>query len=266
MKCLFFLYGEKRTFETARKFWNILDIPNLDIVIHTPDTTSDYLGSTDFQNVTENDFNILGNPKVFLHNRNDFKKEINRSTHYSWKFLSKYLNQSNVFYDFIFVCRLDSTFYVEDWESISKNKENRIFLTGRAKGNDFIQDHVFFGNYNVIKNFVDNFPIIGIDDNPHYQMCRYIENNFEEKDWYNFHSIHIRNNMVRYFELYIDKYKKIKNIDANYLNFIKNIFCEKYEYKLDIEYKKSYRKDWIKDYQFEDNELEKMFLEFSQNL
>jgi hypothetical protein len=67
MKCLYFLYGEKRTFETARKFWNILDIPNLDIVIHTPNTTSDYLGSSNFESVTEKDFDVLGNPKVFLY-------------------------------------------------------------------------------------------------------------------------------------------------------------------------------------------------------
>ena len=91
MKCLYFLYGEKRTFETARKFWNILDIPNLDIVIHTPNTTSEYLGSSNFESVTEEDFNTLNNPKVFLYDRKDFSNTDNHVLHYSFRFLSKSL-------------------------------------------------------------------------------------------------------------------------------------------------------------------------------
>ena len=71
--------------------------------------------------------------------------------------------------------------------------------------------------------------------------------------------------MVKYFEKYFNVHGKLKEIDTEYFNFIKN-FKSKYEYKLDIEYKKKYIIDWVKDYKFTDNELNEMFLEFSKNI
>jgi len=267
MKCLFFLYGEKRTFETARKFWNIFDIPNLDIVIHTPNTTSDCLGSLEFEPVTEKDFDVLGNPKVFLYDRNiNYRKEtFDRTCHFSWRFLSQYLNEINKTYDYIFVGRLDSSFYVEDYSKLELEENKKyLFPLAEAKGNSFIKDHAFFGSYDVIKKFVDNLPPNPFwEPDTHTSMCRYIESNFEEYEWKIFESQHIRPNMIRYFELYLDRYGKLKNSDKNYHNFLK-IFYKKFEYKLDIEYKKGYRKDWIQDYKFEENELENMFKEFLQ--
>lgn len=265
MKCLFFLYGEKRTFETARKFWNILDIPNLDIVIHTPNTTSDYLDSEDFKPVSEKDFDVLGTPKVFLHDRNDYLKTDTRTPHFSYRFLSEYL-KDNV-YDYVFIGRLDSSLYIENWKDILRNKEDYLFTLQEATGRTFIQEHSFFGSYNSIKKFVDNLPNkeYWSDDDPHYKMCRYIEKNFTEKQSKNYKSIHIRFNMIRYFEKYYEKFGNLKNIDNQYTNFI-NEFKNNYEYNLDIEYRKTYRVDWIKRYKFKDGELENMYSSFLKNL
>jgi hypothetical protein len=265
MKCLFFLYGEKRTFETARKFWNILDIPNLDILIHTPNTTSDYLGSRNFENVSEKDFNTLKNVKVFLHDRNDYLKTDIHVIHFSFRFLSEYL-KDNV-YDYVFIGRLDSSLYIENWKDVLRNKEDYLFTLQQASGKTFMQDHSFFGSYNSIKKFVDNLPNkeYWSSNDPHYKMCRYIENNFTEKLLKNYESIHIRFNMIRYFESYFNKFGKLNVIDKNYSNFIKE-FKSKYEYNLDIEYKKTYRVDWIKDYNFKNGELENMYSSFLKNL
>lgn len=271
MKCLFFLYGEKRTFETARKFWNILDIPYLDIVIHTPSTTGDHLASTDFTEVTKNDFDVLGNPKVFLYDRTiNYRKEtFDRTLHFSWRFLSQYLNQINKTYDYIFVGRLDSSFYVEDYSKLKlEQNKNFLFPLGTAKGNTFIQDHAFFGSYNIVKKFVDNLPnsdYWSINGDTHTNFCRYVGDNFEEKEWNLFESHHIRNTFSRYFDLYVDRYSKVFENDKNYRKFLK-IFYKEFEYKLDIEYKKQYRKDWIRDYKFEENELENMYKNFSNIL
>lgn len=266
MKSLFFLYGEKRTFETARKFWNILDIPNLDIVIHTPNTSSDYFTCLDFQKVTERDFDILGNPAVFLYDRDDYRKTDNHVLHYSYRFLSNYLKNIETIYDSIFIGRLDSTFYIENVENFTPSIDNYLFTLQPAVENGFIQEHAFFGSYEKVKMFLDNLPKKEYFSNqPHTRMSAYIFKNINSSEWEIFHSTHIRSNMVRYFELYINKYKKIKNIDTNYFNFIKN-FLSKYEPKLDIEYKKPYRIDWMKDYKFEEGELDKMFLEFSKNV
>lgn len=266
MKSLFFLYGEKRTFETAKKFWNILDIPNLDIVIHTPNTSSEYFTSLDFQKVTENDFHVLGNPTVFLYDRDDYRKTDNHVLHYSYRFLSNYLKNINTLYDFIFIGRLDSTFYIENVENFISSNDNYLFTLQEVGEDSFIQDHAFFGNYEMVKMFLDNLPKTEyFSNNPHTTMSSYIFKNINSKVWENFNSFHIRTNMVKYFEAYITKHKKIKNIDIEYLNFIKN-FLLNYEPKLDIEYKKGYRIDWIKDYRFEEGELDKMFLEFLKNV
>lgn len=265
MNCLLFLYGEKRTFETAYKFWNILDIPNLDIVIHTPNTTSDYLTSQEYKEVSVSDFNILGTPQVFLHDRNDFIHTDDHVLHFSYRFLSNYLKESKK-YDYIFIGRLDSTFYIENWEKLLIENQNKLFTLGEAQGNTFIQDHAFFGSYEMIKKLVDNLPNREyLSNDPHGSMCRYIAENFNEKTWKS-HSFHLRPNMIRYFEAYINKKGNLKNIDNDYTSFLYEEFLPKYDYKLDIEYKKGYRVDWVKDYVFKNNELEEMFSSFLSNL
>lgn len=263
MKCLFFLHGEKRTFETARKFWNILDIPNLDIVIHTPTTTSDYWGSNDFKSVNKNHFDVLDSPKVFLYGRNDFKETDNHVLHYSYRFLSKYLTDNQ--YDFVFVSRLDSTFYIENYKKYISNKTEVLYITLPIENSYFVQDHTFFGSYETIKKFVDNLPDTKFFEDSHKGMAIYMKENFEQKEWIGYESVHIRPNMLRYFEKYYEKFGNLKNVDSQYMNFI-NDFKKNYEYKLDIEYKKTYRVDWIKDYKFKDGELENMYLSFLKNL
>lgn len=240
MKCLYFLYGEYRTFETAVKTWNILNIPNLDIVIHSPNTTSEYLGSQNFKEITANHFNILGNPKVFLHHRLEYKKTDLHVLHHSYRFLSKYLNECDVVYDYIFIGRLDSTFYLEDWEKFISIKRKPLFAISKpyiGRGNDFIPDHTFFGNHYIIKDFVDKLPPQEHLENSHRDIARYIHNNFECDEWPHFDSIHIRPNMTHLFEKYFLNNGTIKNIDSNYINFLEKDFYPNYHMKLDREYK-----------------------------
>jgi D-beta-D-heptose 7-phosphate kinase/D-beta-D-heptose 1-phosphate adenosyltransferase len=242
MKHLFFLYGEKRSFETARKFWNILDMPNVDIVIHTPNTTSDYIGSQDFETVSEKDFDILGAPKVFLYDRDEYKKTDNHVPHFSWRFLSEYLNNSDEIYDLIFVGRLDSTFIINEWDRLSSADKNVFYPLLETVGQSFAPDHAFFGSYNIIKKFVNNLPETdywNIDGDPHTNFCKYVGDNFKEKIWEGgFYSQHIRYNMIPYFE---------KNVNEPYNKFI-NEFNKLHHDKLDIQYKSNYREDWMKNW------------------
>lgn len=280
MKCLYFLYGEKRTFETARKFWNILDIPNLDIVIHTPNTTSDYLGSSNFESVTEKDFDVLGNPKVFLYERNSYKATDNHVLHYSFRFLSKYLNECGDVYDCIFIGRVDSTFYIKDLEKLLNNVPNQIYPLGQLSNNgeplQHIPDHAFFGSHEMIKKFADNFPNTEFFNEPgsHKGMILYLLSMFEEKYWKGFQSHHIRPNEIKYYDVYvnengdpkldIDKFintftylnNELSAIDLSHLGLTSD------ENILEIEYKKQFRKDAMKDYKFENNELENLFSRF----
>ena len=280
MKYLYFLYGERRTFETARKFWNILDIPNLDIVIHTPNTTSDYLGSSNFESVTEKDFNTLNNPKVFLHERNDFSNTDGHAMHYSFRFLSKYLNECDDVYDCIFIGRVDSTFYIKDLEKLLNNVPNQIYPLGQLSNNgeplQHIPDHAFFGSHEMIKKFVDNIPNTEFFVIPgtHKGMILYLLSMFEEKYWKGFQSHHIRPNEIKYYDVYvkengnpsldIDKFTKSFNYLFNELTRIdlSHLGLTRDERLLEIEYKKQFRKDAMKDYKFESNELENIFSSF----
>lgn len=232
MSCLLFLYGEKRTFDTAIKTWNILDIPNLDIVVHTPNTSSHYLGNKEFDLVTEDDFSELKKSKIYFYDRYDYQKTDLHVLHYSYRFLAEYLKKSKK-YKYIFIGRLDSTFYVKDYQSLIQKNEDILYTHGDVvyENNQpiFIADHVFFGNHNVIEKFVSELPPKEELERSHTDMAIYIDKmKFLTKNWNNFSSLHIRPNMVGIFKEYFSK-NNIKNDDLNYEFFIntnKDLFIE----------------------------------------
>jgi hypothetical protein len=245
MKCLFFLYGEYRTFPTAVKTWNILNIPNIDIVIHTPTTSSDFRFSEDFNDVKEEDFGVLDNPKIFFYERNEFKKTDKHLLHFSFRFLSQYLKSITVEYDYIFIGRVDSDFYLKDYQNFISIKRNNLFvidLPYMDPENCFMPDHIFFGSGEMIKKFVDNLPSKEDLWDSHSGMAIYIHNNFDSKRWKNFNSIHIRPNMVNLFEDYFSTNPNIQNIDDSYENFLKNKFYLNH-IELEEEYYRNYRND-----------------------
>lgn len=245
MKCLFFLYGEYRTFPTAVKTWNILDIPNLDIVIHTPTTSSDFRFSQDFTDIKESDFSVLNNPKIFFYERNEFKKTDKHLLHFSFRFLSEYLKSNTVEYDFIFIGRVDSEFYLKDYKDFISIKRDELFvidLPYMDPENPFMPDHIFFGSGNMIKKFVDNLPSREDLWDSHSGMAIYVHNNFKPKTWKKFNSIHIRTNMITLFEDYFNSNNKIQNVDEKYEEFLKNKFYPNH-IELEEAYYRNYRND-----------------------
>ena len=280
MKCLYFLYGEKRTFETARKFWNILDIPNLDIVIHTPNTTSDYIRSNIYNSVDKSDFKVLGNPKVFLYNRDEFLNTDNHVLHYSFRFLSKYLDECDDVYDCIFIGRVDSTFYIKDLEKLLKDIPKGIYPLGQLsdKGEPLqhIPDHAFFGSHEMIKKFVDNLPNTEFFNEPgsHKGMILYLLSMFQERYWKGFQSHHIRPNEIKYYDAYVKENGDPKLDIDKFINTFKYLINElsrvdlshigltDKENILEIEYKRQFRVDAMKNYKFKNNELENLFSSF----
>lgn len=237
MDSLLFLYGEYRSFKTAVKTWNILNRSDLDIVVHTPTTTSDFFGNVNFTKIKNSDFKDLSNPKIFLHDRNEYKKTDLHVLHYSYRFLSEYLKSSKK-YKYIFICRLDSTFYIHDLNSLIDNSRDDLFVQQLPQENYFIPDHTFFGKYDIVKRFVDNLPSSDYLVNSHHDMGIYLTDmDFSLSTWYGFESIHIRPNMVNRFEMFFQGRDKIKNIDESYLKFYQennSLFI-----KLDNQYKEN---------------------------
>jgi hypothetical protein len=97
---------------------------------------------------------------------------------------------------------------------------------------------------------------------------------FEEKYCKGFQSHHIRPNEIKYYDVYvkengnpsldIDKFTKSFNYLFNELSRIdlSHLGLTRDECLLEIEYKKQFRKDAMKDYKFESNELENIFSSF----
>ena len=236
MKSLLFLYGELRSFDTAIKTWNILDIPDLDIVIHTPTTTTNKPTNKNYINVTSDDFSKLSNSEIYFYDRDDYKTSDTHVLHYSYRFLSKYLKTSKK-YKYIFIGRLDSSFYIHNLDRFLKICKNELYVQQTPKShNFFMPDHVFFGKCEIIKKFVDNLPPSEQLEYSHSDMGRYVlNNNFDLSVWPAFESRHIRDNMVDIFNEYFKNRQPIQNIDDDYLNFYKTnntLFI-----KLDNEYK-----------------------------
>jgi hypothetical protein len=247
MKSLFFLYGEYRTFPTAVKTWNILDIPNLQIVIHTPNTSSNHIYQKNYKKISENDFLILKNKKIYFYDREDYLKTDLHVLHFSYRFLSKYLNEiSNDEYDYIFIGRLDSTFYIEHYNKLLNEKRDELFALSvpySIPNHSFIPDHAFFGSYQTIKKFVDKLPPTKNLTNSHTDMGIYVHENFSCSLWdFSWETQHIRDNMIPYFEKYLEKSGKLKEYDKSYLDFIE-WFDKNYRLILDDGYKKSYKSE-----------------------
>lgn len=237
MNSLLFLYGEYRSFKTAVKTWNILNLTDLDIIVHTPSTSSNFHGNRNFIKIKNSDFNELNNPKIFLHDRDDYKKTDLHVLHHSYRFLSEYLKSSKK-YKYIFICRLDSTFYIHDLKSLISGNHDNLFVQQLPQENYFIPDHVFFGRYDVVKQFVDNLPPSEYLEHSHKDMGKYlVDHGFKLSEWFGFESRHIRTNMINKFENFFQGRDKIKNVDESYLKFYQennSLFI-----KLDNEYKQS---------------------------
>ena len=239
MGSLLFLYGEIRSFETAIKTWNILNIPNLDIVIHTPNTNSNHFNNKTFNDVSRADFDKLENPKIFFYDRDDYLTTDTHVLHYSYRFLSKYLKTSKK-YKYIFIGRLDSTFYIHKLEEFFENSDESLYVQEfPKKENMFLPDHTFFGNYDVVKKFVDNLPPSAELEHSHQDMGKYLINHkFDLSLWDSFESRHVRDNMEDIFNEYFKDRNPIQDTDNDYIEFYKT--NNKLFIKLDNEYKHRY--------------------------
>jgi hypothetical protein len=96
----------------------------------------------------------------------------------------------------------------------------------------------------------------------HFAAQSHVQNSFEDSLLFTQDNILGTHNLIETCR----KYGKLKNVDDNYILFLKKEFNVKYEYKLDIDYKKQYRIDWIRDFVIENDELENMYLSFLNNL
>lgn len=244
MKCLLLVYGEYRSGDIATKSWNILN-NNVDVIVHTQNVSRQKINKNefDFREIGKKDlYNIFDDCKLYIESIDNFKyinpnDDINlniRSFRYLYKKVCDYILD----YDLVAISRLDSTFYIHDFEKfINEYKKDILYVTQKIVKNNngnFIQDHCFFGSSKVISSFLKNLPDKVLDS--HHEIADYILENFKHDVWTGFSSIHLRFNMIKLFERFFQNNGRCKNKDDNYLNFFSNFMREKH-FELEAEIK-----------------------------
>lgn len=234
MKILLLVYGEYRSANIATKTWNILN-NNVDVVVRTQNESNHYSESKrkehDNQKIVKSDITkIFGNCEVQLepldeHTRDNPNNDKNLNIR-DFRYLYKRVSDKIDNYDVVAISRLDSTFYIHDFEKfLNEYDKETIYVTQKVVTNEtenFIQDHCYFGSSKVIGNFLKNLPNEVIDS--HHEIADYILENFKHEVWDGFSSIHLRLSMKPFFENYFSVNGKIKNKDNEYLEFFRKFF------------------------------------------
>jgi len=232
MKCLLLVYGEYRSADVATKTWNILN-NNVDVVVRTQNQSNHYSEALRKQHgnhkIVKNDITkLFGDCEIQLEpldewmrdNPNNDRNLNIRDFRYLYKRVSDKIDN----YDVVAISRLDSTFYIHDFERfLNEYDKETIYVNQKVvvheKGKNFIQDHCYFGSSKVIGNFLKNLPTEVIDS--HYEIADYILENFKHQVWDGFSSIHLRLSMKPFFEKHFSVNGKIKNKDDEYLQFFR---------------------------------------------
>jgi len=231
MKCLLLVYGEYRSADIATKTWNILN-NDVDVVVRTQNESNEKIVKDSIyinKKIVKSDIiKIFGNCEVYLEpldewtrdNPNSDKNLNIRDFRYLYKRVSDKIDN----YDIVGITRLDSTFYIHDFEKfINEYDTETIYVNQKAvvtETGNFIQDHCYLGSSKVIGNFLKNLPNEVIDS--HFEIADYILENFKHDVWTGFSSIHLRLSMNTLFENYFSLNGKCKNKDNNYLEFFTN--------------------------------------------
>ena len=232
MRCLLLVYGEYRSANIATKSWNILN-NDVDVVVRTQNESNHYSESKRIEDnnkkIVKSDISkIFGNCEVHLEPLDEYTRDNPNSDKNlnirDFRYLYKRVSDKIDTYDIIAISRLDSTFYIHDFEKfINEYDKETIYVNEKIKvtetGN-FIQDHCYFGSSKVIGNFLKNLPNEVIDS--HFEIADYILENFKYEVWAGFSSIHLRLSMNPIFENYFSLNGKCKNKDDNYLEFFTN--------------------------------------------
>lgn len=235
MKILLLVYGEYRRAETATKSWNVLNNNSVDVVVHTQNTSIDYVKSDNLvyeQTVTEDMINTLfPNSTIFLEDRDGYESdnEFNDANMNirSFRFLYNQVRDNIDDYDLVMISRIDSTFYIHDIEEFYKSHDmESIYVEQLPKVNEdglWMQDHVFYGSTEVMKQFLHNLP--KHINSSHQEVPIYLkESGIECKTWDGSSSFHLRPNMEKYYKEHFKEHGRCANKDDEYLRFHSHFF------------------------------------------
>tara|TARA_B110000211_G_C14080887_1_gene554457 strand:- start:2093 stop:3532 length:1440 start_codon:yes stop_codon:yes gene_type:complete len=234
MKIAILTYGEYRTAKDAVRTWNILNTEHLiDVYVHTQNKSDD-------SDISEEDIkNLFPNPKIWLEGTRDYlNDESPRDIHLnfrSYRFLYQKLleNETDDYYDFIIVNRLDSSLYIDDIDTFLENYDKTAIYTldeSITYENPFIQDHFFMGSGTVISNFLKNLPPVELMKSSHTDFGKYLLSTKLKNKQTNIHCFHVRPNQIDFLKktdfkksFNPDFHNTISELESKHISFVKSI-------------------------------------------
>ena len=234
MKIAILTYGEYRTAKDAVRTWNILNTEHLiDVYVHTQNKSDD-------SDISEEDIkNLFPNPRIWLEGTRDYlNDESPRDIHLnfrSYRFLYQKLleNETDDYYDFIIVNRLDSSLYIDDIDTFLENYDKTAIYTldeSITYENSFIQDHFFMGSGTVISNFLKNLPPVELMKSSHTDFGKYLLSTKLKNKQTNIHCFHVRPNQIDFLKktdfkksFNPDFHNTISELESKHISFVKSI-------------------------------------------
>mgnify|MGYP001312845864 CR=1 FL=1 len=187
MKIAVLIFGEYRTFESAINTWNCKFWDNVDYYMSTWDYSLEpvervrHALTVKWERYADENFIRKELPNVTLKISNSKDEEYikNHDTNkmiYHWKTLYNMVNESGKEYDYIFLVRTDSYFFVKP-EFFQNTKKDILYVESE---NEFgVGDIFFFGHGDVILEFLKNYPTkVG---EPHSALLNYLKTNYKYK-------------------------------------------------------------------------------------
>ena len=243
MKIAILTYGEYRTAKDAVRTWNILNTEHLiDVYVHTQNKSDD-------SDISEEDIkNLFPNPRIWLEGTRDYlNDESPRDIHLnfrSYRFLYQKLleTETDNYYDFIIVNRLDSSLYIDDIDTFLESYDKTAIYTldeSITYENSFIQDHFFMGSGTVISNFLKNLPPVELMKSSHTDFGKYLLSTKLKNKQTKLHCFHVRPNQIDFLKkTYFKKsfhpnfHNTISTLEKEYISFVKKFFHFKFSFNI----------------------------------
>jgi hypothetical protein len=234
MKIAILTYGEYRTAKDAVRTWNILNTEHLiDVYVHTQNKSDD-------SDISEEDIkNLFPNPRIWLEGTRDYlNDESPRDIHLnfrSYRFLYQKLleTETDNYYDFIIVNRLDSSLYIDDIDTFLESYDKTAIYTldeSITYENSFIQDHFFMGSGTVISNFLKNLPPVELMKSSHTDFGKYLLSTKLKNKQTKLHCFHVRPNQIDFLKktnfkksFNPDFHNTISDLESEHISFVKSI-------------------------------------------
>ena len=160
MKFAVIAYGPYREFDTAVKYWDFLNYLDCDVYVSTWSNSKQENSILNIKkeiNVTEEMIlKYIPNAKIQITDESKIKwvKWVTDKMIYHWKTGMKMVLDNDIKYDMVILMRLDTIYYFDENRMKGQFHINTIHGIGPLHEDGFINDTIFMGDPELMKDFI----------------------------------------------------------------------------------------------------------------